>query len=228
MAWRRSSVRARLAPLHKSRASRGSSRKRASARMTADDRAGGAAARRRPYPKSRSRFSRSAAVTLDSRTPTGGESGKRRATEELSMYAHPSRLLAVAVAALYMSITVAGSASAATTNVDAQSLAGPCSDIRTALEAENPATPWCSLSKALTTSPDGSSIVVRRGTYPATAVSGRHLVTGIAVQPFAGEQPVVTSLSLKQSDRFAISGLTLQSVQLDTAASISLTGNEIT
>jgi hypothetical protein len=144
------------------------------------------------------------------------------------MYAHLSRLLAVAAAALYMSITAAGSASAATTNVDTQSLAGPCSDSRTALEAEDPTTPWCSLSKALTASPDGSSIVVRRGTYPATAVSGRHLVTGITVGPFPGEQPAVTSLSVKQSDRFAISGLKLQSVLLDTTRSISLTGNEIT
>ena len=142
------------------------------------------------------------------------------------MYAHLSRLLLAAVAALYVSITAA--ATAATVNVDVQSVGGPCSDSRTAAQAQNPATPWCTLGKALVAAPDGSAIQVRAGTYAAASVTGRHLVSGISVAPFPGQRPIVKSLTLTQSDRFTFSGLTFQAVQLTTSRSIALTGDEIT
>jgi hypothetical protein len=144
------------------------------------------------------------------------------------MCAYPRPWLPVVVTTLFVAITAASSARAATVNVDVESRGGACSDNRTSTQAQNAATPWCTLSKALGASPDGSTIQVRGGTYPPASSSDRHLTSGISVSGYPREQPVLQSLSLARSDGFAFSGLTLQAAQLNTTKSISFTGDEVT
>ena len=144
------------------------------------------------------------------------------------MSAYPRPWLPVVVTTILVALTAAASARAASTYVDVQSRGGACSDNRTAAQAANPATPWCTLSKALTAAPDGSAIKVRAGTYPAASMTDRHLTSGIAVAGYGVERPVLQGVSLTRSDRVAFSGLTLQGVQLNTAKSISFTGDEVT
>src|SRR5689334_10652267 len=126
------------------------------------------------------------------------------------MYAHLTRLLFALAATLLAASAAASSATAATVNVDVQSLGGRCSDSVTADVAQDPATPWCTVAKALNAAPDGTLVVVRDGTYDAASVTGRHLVTGISVAAAPGEQPLLRSVSLVKSDRFTFSGFALQ------------------
>ena len=143
------------------------------------------------------------------------------------MFTHPSRPVLGAAIALFLSIAAAGSASAATVTVDPGSVGGRCSDSRTAVEAQNPATPWCTLAKGLTAAPDGSTVQLRRGTYAATTVTGRHLVTGISVVPFPGEKPALRSLSMTQSDRFSFTGLTFWAGRFDGCRFITFSADEV-
>ena len=61
----------------------------------------------------------------------------------------PIRAACVAAATLFLAAVPVSTASAATLHVDIQSLGGPCSDARTDVEAQDPATPWCTVGKAL-------------------------------------------------------------------------------
>ena len=135
-----------------------------------------------------------------------------------------ARVAAVATALLAAS---ASHASAATEHVDILSLGGACTDARTAVQAQSPATPWCTVGRALALAPAGSTVEVRRGTYPAASVTGRHLTAGIGVVAFTGERPLIKTLSVSNSDRFSFTGLGLNGGNLTTVTSTSLVGNEI-
>src|SRR3954452_15636925 len=144
------------------------------------------------------------------------------------MHARLFRLLPAVVAVLCLSLAGAARGGGSTLYVDGASIGGPCSDTGTSDDAQNPATPWCSVSKALNVAPDGSSVQVRTRTYAAASASGRHLALGISVSPFPGDSPVLTSVTLTQSDRFTFTGLALGGVQVDNALSDTFTYNDFT
>ena len=56
--------------------------------------------------------------------------------------------------------------------VDKDSIGGPCNDSRPVAAAQAATTPWCSLGRAVDSAPSGSSILVRRGSYPRLTIQG--------------------------------------------------------
>ncbi len=81
----------------------------------------------------------------------------------------PSRAWLGLFTAVVFGLGCPGSASASPGSfyVDQGSVGGPCSDSYTVTQASSPATPWCSMFAAAKKVPDGSTVMVRQGTYSA-------------------------------------------------------------
>jgi hypothetical protein len=67
------------------------------------------------------------------------------------------------------------------------------------------ATPWCSLQVAAANAPDGSTVLVRGGTYPSTTFRQIRHVTKVTLQAYSGEMPTTGYTVFEDS-----SGLRLQ------------------
>lgn len=94
--------------------------------------------------------------------------------------------------------------------VDGASRGGACSDGRSAAEAADPATPWCTFERAVSAAPAGALVRVRAGTYrPRLRAAAR--TAWVRFQPHPGDATAV-----------------LQGVLLDDVHFVHLDGFEIT
>jgi Right handed beta helix region len=101
---------------------------------------------------------------------------------------------------------VAGAAREATVYVDRDSIGGPCSDSRSASGASTPATPWCSLGRAVAKAPSGTTVMVRRGAYPRLDIANVRRTSYVTLRSFPGEQAVLDSFSATNASYFRIQG----------------------
>ncbi len=121
------------------------------------------------------------------------------------------RLAVVALLALVLGCASSATARAAT-HVDVASVGGICSDARTAAQAAQPATPLCSLRAAIDKAPSGSTILLRRGTYPFARIDGtdfRHArnTATVTLRPYPGEAPEISALELRSLSHLRFEGL---------------------
>jgi hypothetical protein len=85
--------------------------------------------------------------------------------------------------------------SPATLYVDRGSLGGACSDARGAAGAAAPATPLCSITRALAAAPPGAKVLVRAGSYPALSAGGRR-TSSVTVAAYGAEAVSLPSISI--------------------------------
>jgi Right handed beta helix region len=91
--------------------------------------------------------------------------------------------------------------------VDQSSVGGACSDARTALQADFPKRPLCSLERALATAPANSTVMLRRGTYSSLTIEGLRRKGRLEVWAYPGEHASVEEVSVEDSDNVAVVGL---------------------
>jgi hypothetical protein len=91
--------------------------------------------------------------------------------------------------------------SPATIYVDRASLGGACSDARGAAAAAAPATPLCSISRALAAAPAGAKVLVRAGSYPALSAGGSRGAT-VTVAAYGAESVSLPRISVANGAGF--------------------------
>jgi hypothetical protein len=96
--------------------------------------------------------------------------------------------------------------------VDRESLGGACSDARTAREASSPSTPWCSLAKAVKSTPPGKRIRVRAGDYGRLEILGRDRSNTVTFEADPDERVDLSGgLRIEDSSGFRIEGFRISS-----------------
>lgn len=121
-------------------------------------------------------------------------------------------------------------APAATHFVDVASVGGACSDSFTAVQAASPASPWCSLGRAVALAPAGARVGVRGGSYPALTVRwDRRRSSHLTLAAVGGEVANLAAFKAEGTgfirlEGFRISGgVTLQAGTHD----IQIVGNDL-
>ena len=84
----------------------------------------------------------------------------------------------------------------ATVYVGQQSAGGACSDARAATQAAAPATPVCSVSRALAIAPAGGQIVLSGGSYPALTAPATARSAPVTVTAAPGQKATVPSINV--------------------------------
>ncbi len=102
--------------------------------------------------------------------------------------------------------------------VDKDSRGGACNDSRTAEQAKNLTSPWCSIEKALALTPTGGTIQVRAGSYPHLVVTNKTATSYITVQAYTSENPSLAGLDIVGSHFLRFKGF-------DLSATSSINGN---
>jgi len=113
--------------------------------------------------------------------------------------------------------------------VDAGSRGGTCRDARTVAQAKSARTPWCSLQRAATAAPSGSTVVVRGGSYAELQIENVHRRPHVTFRPFLSEQVAVAGIGTKNTSGLRFQGLRITSyVDLgDYSDRIQLIGNDL-
>ena len=153
---------------------------------------------------------------------TGGNGPRTRAAA--SRAALGAALAGVAALAL---VPQTGDAANSTLYVDRASIGGQCSDARSATEAANPATPWCTLPKAFAAAPAASTVVVRAGIYPRVIVKHFHRTEHVVVAQ-AGEQPLLSDVIIDRSDHLEFRGLRINRAYATYSSNLRFVANEVT
>src|SRR4051812_3833413 len=96
----------------------------------------------------------------------------------------------VAVVGIASVIYTLASGSPPTLYVDANSIGGQCSDSRTT-DQVSLSTPWCSLTKAVSSAPAGSTVNVRQANYPALTVASYAPTLMVSFKGYGSEHPIV-------------------------------------
>lgn len=91
--------------------------------------------------------------------------------------------------------------------VDRDSIGGRCSDRRSAATAASAATPWCSLGRAVQAAPSGTTVLVRRGSYPRLSVQGVRKTRFVTLRSAPGETATLHSFTLTNSSYLRFQGL---------------------
>ncbi len=121
------------------------------------------------------------------------------------------------------------SAQAADLVVDGTSIGGTCDDLR-APASVSVTTPWCSISRALSAAPDGSTVSVRAGDYPLTSVKRRPREQYVTVRPYESEVVTAAGLTMEDSSHIRVEDLRFMGrVTVGVGSQhIQLIGNDIT
>jgi hypothetical protein len=142
------------------------------------------------------------------------------------------RAIAGALTAFAMALLALPAASAAAAGpelvVDRNSVGGHCSDGRS-LSSVSVAAPLCSLDAALKSAPAGSTVVVRRGSYPGIDFT-RGLGRGgqLTVRAAEGEQPVVAGFTAKGASGLRVEGVRITGgVTILDSSGIDVVGNDV-
>jgi len=104
-----------------------------------------------------------------------------------------------------------------------------CSDSVSSKQAASAGSPWCTIAHALSVAPDGSTILVRQGTYPEIDVAGVSHAAYVTVEPYPGESVRVAGAVVRTSDHLRFQGLTSTAPfrVIETAHDIQFIGNDI-
>ncbi len=105
--------------------------------------------------------------------------------------------------------------------VDKDSVGGRCSDSRSASSASNPSTPWCSLDRAARRAPSGTTVMIRRGSYPRLEINDVRRSSYVTFRSYPGEQAVLDSFSTTNSSYFRFQGL-----RINGRPNLIFTGND--
>ncbi len=105
--------------------------------------------------------------------------------------------------------------------VDKDSVGGSCSDSRSASGASSPSTPWCSLGRAVSKAPSGTTVMIRRGSYPRLEVTNVRRNSYVTFRSYPGEQAVLDSFSTTNASYFRFQGL-----RINGHANLIFTGND--
>lgn len=112
--------------------------------------------------------------------------------------------------------------------VDGASKGARCSDARIPA-AVSAGAPWCTLSRALTGAPAGSTVLVRSGsTYATTVLKRLRPAARVTLQAYPGETPVAAGLRLTDSSSLTVRGLVFtRMIMLTNVSDMSFTDNEL-
>lgn len=105
--------------------------------------------------------------------------------------------------------------------VDKDSVGGSCSDSRSTSSASNPSTPWCSLDRAARKAPSGTTVMIRRGSYPRLEINDIRRSSYVTFRSYPGEQAVLDSFSTTNSSYFRFQGL-----RINGRPNLIFTGND--
>ncbi|UGS37753.1 right-handed parallel beta-helix repeat-containing protein [Capillimicrobium parvum] len=106
---------------------------------------------------------------------------------------------------------------------------GTCSDDRTATAAASPATPLCSIPRALDLASAGDTIVVHGSDYPQLKVDGYHRDATVTVLAAPGAPVTLDGVELSRSDHLRIQGFRVTSRfdVLQSGDHLQIVGNDI-
>ena len=101
-----------------------------------------------------------------------------------------------------------------------------CDDHRTAAEARDPATPWCTLGAAARSAPAGSEIRVAAGSYPLVRLTGR--VRDLVFRPADPKvRPTLAGAELERARNVSLTGFRLTApAKLMSTAGVTLRDND--
>ncbi len=91
--------------------------------------------------------------------------------------------------------------------VDKDSVGGRCSDGRDADAAASASTPWCSLAHAVHEAPPGTTVLVRRGSYPRLALDGVRHDDFVTVAAAEGETVTLAGFEVRDTSNVRFRGL---------------------
>lgn len=91
--------------------------------------------------------------------------------------------------------------------VDKDSIGGRCDDSRAVATARSAATPWCSLSRAVDAAPSGSTILVRRGSYPRLTIQGERRTRFVTIRSAPHETATLGGFTATNSSYWRFQGL---------------------
>ena len=91
--------------------------------------------------------------------------------------------------------------------VDKDSIGGPCNDSRPVAAAQAPTTPWCSLGRAVDSAPSGSTILVRRGSYPRLTIQGERRTRFVTIRSAPRETATLNGFTATNSSYWRFQGL---------------------
>ncbi len=91
--------------------------------------------------------------------------------------------------------------------VDKDSVGGRCSDERSAAAAASQDTPWCSLAHAVREAPAGTTLLLRRGSYPRLALDGVRHEDFVTVAAAEGETVTLAGFEVRDTSRVRFRGL---------------------
>ena len=91
--------------------------------------------------------------------------------------------------------------------VDKDSIGGPCNDSRPVAAAQAATTPWCSLDRAVDSAPSGSTILVRRGSYPRLTIQGERRTRFVTIRSAPRETATLNGFTATNSSYWRFQGL---------------------
>jgi hypothetical protein len=91
--------------------------------------------------------------------------------------------------------------------VDQDSIGGPCNDSRPVAAARAATTPWCSLARAVDSAPSGSTILVRRGSYPRLTIQGERRTRFVTIRSAPHETATLNGFTATNSSYWRFQGL---------------------
>lgn len=105
-----------------------------------------------------------------------------------------------------------------------------CSDARPAEEVHDPATPWCTLRRALTSAPAGADVVVGAGRYPPLELDGRpDAYRSVTFRAQEGKRPVLTGVKLNSVRGIGFTGFAFAGgAEIANSSEVRIEGNRFT
>ena len=91
--------------------------------------------------------------------------------------------------------------------VDKDSVGGRCSDGRDARAAASASTPWCTLAHAAQEAPAGTTLLLRRGSYPRLALDGVRHDEFVTVAAAEGETVTLAGFEVRDTSHVRFRGL---------------------
>ena len=119
-----------------------------------------------------------------------------------------------------LAVTPAG-ADSTNVYVDRDSIGGACSDLRPASEV-TASSPWCTPARAISAAPEGATVLLRAGNYPAVKAVSVTRAQTLTLKAAPGEAVTLTGTSTSNTD------LTTRAVYVERSSNLRFEGLKIT